>query len=89
MNVFLQFIFDIESINKHVRDDWITEYDYTYVDDKIIAGLQDNLSSVADIIVQVEKKATGKTTATSVLSQTLTTTEKCNFNNIYFNKWIK
>ena len=38
MHPFLQFIFDVEKLKAEVREHWIALYDYTYVDDKIIAG---------------------------------------------------
>jgi hypothetical protein len=42
-------------------------YDYQYLDDKIIGGIEKNLPNVSDILRIVEKKATGK--VTSALSQ--------------------
>ena len=59
MHPFLQFIFDVEKLKAEVREHWIALYDYTYVDDKIIAGIEKNLPNVAEILAQVEKKATG------------------------------
>jgi len=35
-------------------------YDFTYIDDKIIGGVEKHLPSVAEIIRFVEKRATGK-----------------------------
>ncbi len=52
------------------------DFDFTYIDDQLIGQIQNNLLSVADILATVEKKATGKTTATSSLSMSLTT-DKC------------
>jgi len=59
MHVFLQFIFNAEALKQHVREDWIQLYDYTYIDDKIIGGIERMLPNVADILATVEKKATG------------------------------
>ncbi len=42
-------------------------YDFQYIDDKIIGGIEKNLPNVSDILRIVEKKATGK--VTSALSQ--------------------
>tara|TARA_B110000305_G_scaffold230452_1_gene282680 strand:- start:1788 stop:1949 length:162 start_codon:yes stop_codon:yes gene_type:complete len=42
-------------------------YDYGYIDDTIIAGIEKNLPNVVDILRNVEKKATGK--ISSSLSQ--------------------
>ena len=39
-------------------------YDFTYIDDKIIGGVEKNLPAVADILKYIEKRATGKVTAT-------------------------
>lgn len=38
-------------------------YDYSYLDDKIIGGVEKNLPNVSDILRIVEKKATGKVTS--------------------------
>jgi len=35
-------------------------YDHTYIDDKIIGGVEKNLPNVSDILRKVELKATGK-----------------------------
>ena len=59
MHPFLQFIFDVEKLKAEVREHWIALYDYTYIDDKIIGGIEKNLPNVAEILAQVEKKATG------------------------------
>ena len=67
MNVLLQFLFDTESLKKYVREDWMQLYDYTYIDEKILAGIERNLPNVAEILVTVEKRATGK--AVSTLTQ--------------------
>ena len=64
MNVLLQFLFDTESLKKYVREDWMQLYDYTYIDEKIIAGVERNLPNVAEILVTIEKRATGKAVST-------------------------
>lgn len=43
-------------------------YDFSYIDDKIIGGVERNLPAVADIVKAIEKRATGK--VTSALSAT-------------------
>ena len=43
-------------------------YDFSYIDDKIIGGVERNLPAVADIVKSIEKRATGK--VTSALSAT-------------------
>ena len=35
-------------------------YDYVYIDDKIIGGIEKNLPAVAKILSTIEKRATGK-----------------------------
>lgn len=70
MNVFLQFAFNTENLRNHVREEWMTLYDFSYIDDKIIGGIEKNLPNVSDILRKVEKRATGK--VTSALSQTET-----------------
>jgi hypothetical protein len=37
----------------------MTLYDFTYIDDKIIGGIEKNLPNCADIIKIIEKRATG------------------------------
>ena len=64
MHVFLQFIFDVEKLKEFVRPLWIELYDHTYVDEKIIGGIEENLGNVAEILAQVEKRATGHVTST-------------------------
>lgn len=78
MNVFLQFLFNTETLKDHVRDEWIKEYDTSYVDDTIIGGLQRNFPTVSDILCAVEKKATGKVVQTASLSASQSES-KCNF----------
>jgi ferritin-like protein len=70
MNVFLQFLFNAEGLREHVRSEWMTLYDYTYIDEKIIGMVEKNLPNVADILRTIEKRATGKATSTAAaLSQ--------------------
>ena len=38
----------------------MTLYDYAYIDDKIIGGVEKNLPSVSEILKTVERRATGK-----------------------------
>jgi hypothetical protein len=66
MNVFLQFLFNTDNLRNFVRDEWMTLYDYAYIDEKIIASVEKNLPNVAEILKKVELRATGK--ATSLLS---------------------
>jgi hypothetical protein len=47
-----------------MREPWMAVYDFTYIDDKIIGGVEKNLPAVADIIKYIEKRATGKITST-------------------------
>ena len=68
MHVFMQFAFNAESLREHLREEWMTLYDFSYIDDKIIGGVERNLPAVADIVKSVEKRATGK--VTSALSAT-------------------
>jgi hypothetical protein len=39
-------------------------YDYQYIDDKIIGGIEKNLPNVSEILRVIEKKATGKVSST-------------------------
>ena len=64
MHVLLQFIFDADTLRDTVREPWMELYDFSYIDDKIIGGIEKNLPNVSDILRLVEKKATGKVTST-------------------------
>ncbi len=63
MHVFLQFAFNADGLREHLREAWMTVYDFTYIDEKIIGGVERNLPAIADIIKSVEKRATGKVTS--------------------------
>ena len=60
MHVFMQFAFNADLLRECLREEWMTLYDYSYIDEKIINGVERNLPSVADILKAVEKRATGK-----------------------------
>lgn len=62
MHVLLQFIFDAEKLRELAREPWMEIYDFQYIDEKIIGGIEKNLPNVSDILRIVEKKATGKVT---------------------------
>ena len=68
MHVFMQFAFNAETLREHLREPWMSLYDFQYIDEKIIGGVERNLPAVADILKAVEKRATGK--VTSALSVT-------------------
>jgi len=70
MNVFLQFLFNADGLRELVRAEWMNIYDYAYIDDKIIGMVEKNLPNVADILRTVEKRATGKTSATAAALNT-------------------
>ena len=51
MHVFLQFIFDTEQLRENgLREQWMELYDFDYIDDKVLGGLEKNLPNVAGII---------------------------------------
>lgn len=62
MHSFLQFCFNADTLRENVRDQWMGLYDYSYIDDKIIGGIEKNFPNVSDILRIVERKATGKIT---------------------------
>lgn len=64
MHNFLKFTFDADGLRDNVRTGWMDIYDYQYLDDKVIAGIEKNYPNVSEILRQVEKKATGKVTTT-------------------------
>ena len=63
MHVFMQFAFNADTLRDNLREEWMTLYDFQYIDEKIIGGVEKNLPAVADIIKNVEKRATGKITS--------------------------
>ena len=50
MNGYLLFAFDAELLRTHLREAWMTCYDFDYIDDKIIGGVEKNLPAVSDIL---------------------------------------
>jgi hypothetical protein len=56
-------VFNADEIRDHVRELWMDLYDFQYIDEKIIGGIEKNLPNVGEILRVVEKKATGKVTS--------------------------
>lgn len=52
----LKSIFDIEFLNNHVRQQWMNYYDFEYIDQKIIAGIEKNQPNANKIIQLLDKK---------------------------------
>lgn len=61
MHVFLQFIFNPDALREHVREEWIKLYDFSYIDEKIIGGVEKNFGSVLEMLISIEKKSLGTT----------------------------
>jgi len=68
MHTLLQFIFNAEILRQHLREPWMVLYDFSYIDEKIIGGIEKHLPAVAEILRYVEKKATGKVTSSLSLT---------------------
>lgn len=64
MHTFLQFVFNADGLRENVREAWMELYDYQYLDDKVIGGIEKNLPNVSEILRIVERKATGKVQST-------------------------
>ena len=64
MHPFLQFIFNAEALREHVREEWIKLYDFSYIDEKIIGGVEKHLPNILEVLISVEKKALGVTQST-------------------------
>lgn len=43
-----------------VRDSWCQIFDYNYIDDFVISGIDDKLVEIADLLAHISEKATGK-----------------------------
>ncbi len=50
MNVFLQFLFDIQNIDRLVRPEWNNLYDPDYISNTIIAGLESKFPLMKDLL---------------------------------------
>ena len=74
MHTFLQFVFDVDVLRENVRDAWMELYDYQYIDEKIIGGIEKSVPNVSDILRTLERKATGK--VSSSLSQSGKSTDR-------------
>jgi len=59
MNVFMQFLFDIEKLNNLVREKWIKIYDPDYIDNTIIRNLELLIPQMAELLAVLSYKATG------------------------------
>lgn len=46
MNTFMSFAFNSEKLKQHLRDEWMQCYDFDYIDNKIIGGIEKNLPSI-------------------------------------------
>jgi hypothetical protein len=64
MHTFLQFAFNADNLRENLREPWMEFYDYIYIDEKIIGGIERSLPNIQEIIKSVEKRATGKVTST-------------------------
>lgn len=46
MHIFLNFAFDVELLKTHLRDLWMQSYDYQYIDNYIIGGIEKHQPAV-------------------------------------------
>lgn len=46
MHTFLQFAFNPDNLRENLREPWMEHYDYVYIDEKIIGGVEKNLHSI-------------------------------------------
>jgi hypothetical protein len=46
MHTFLQFAFNPDNLRDNLREPWMEHYDYVYIDEKIIGGVEKNLHSI-------------------------------------------
>jgi len=68
MHTFLQFVFNVDNLKDNLREEWMQNYDFQYIDAQIIGGIEKNLPSVMQIMAYVERKATGKTASQMSMS---------------------
>ena len=57
-------MFNADNLRENVRKAWMEIYDFSYIDDKVIGGIEKNMPNVSEILRIVERKATGKVTTT-------------------------
>lgn len=50
MNVFFEFLFDIDLVVELVKPKWIEVYDESYIDSDIIGKLEDRLPKIAELL---------------------------------------
>ncbi|KRX04389.1 hypothetical protein PPERSA_05650 [Pseudocohnilembus persalinus] len=60
MNVFFEFLFDIDLVIELVKPKWIEVYDENYIDNDIIGKLEERLPKIAELLSSLSQKATGK-----------------------------
>mmetsp|Transcript_16354 Transcript_16354/g.37349 ORF Transcript_16354/g.37349 Transcript_16354/m.37349 type:complete len:809 (-) Transcript_16354:65-2491(-) len=60
MFVFLSFIFNAQTLNKWMKEEWCRLYDEQFVEDELIAKLLRNLPEVSDIIERLRELASTK-----------------------------
>lgn len=60
MHTFLNFVFNVDGLKETLREPWMASYDYQYIDNTIIGGIEKNLPAVQEILRYVERRATGK-----------------------------
>lgn len=60
MHVLLTFIFDAEMLKTHVREEWCLIYDYKFVDDDVIAKVQESAGLMQHLLNSLYTKATGQ-----------------------------
>ena len=50
MHNFLRFTFDADGLRDNVREGWMEIYDFQYLDDKVIGGIEKNFPNVSEIL---------------------------------------
>lgn len=69
MNVFLEFLFDLNKVEKYVKPGWIEIMDQNFIQDnvyflvihiKVIGGLEGHIPLIKDLLSAISSKATGK-----------------------------
>lgn len=59
MHVFLTYLFDVEAIERWVKDAWIQHYDLAYVEQTLVGGLQRHRAGVAALCEELSHAAFG------------------------------
>eukprot|EP00742_Colponemidia_sp_Colp-10_P003273 GILJ01003483.1.p1 GENE.GILJ01003483.1~~GILJ01003483.1.p1 ORF type:complete len:810 (+),score=205.76 GILJ01003483.1:57-2432(+) len=60
MQVFLSFLFNVDTLENWCREEWCKSYDHVYIDETIIGGIKKRIEDIQELLNEIDSKATGK-----------------------------